>query len=228
MLPVMVPQSFFKVIQKIITKFIWQNKKPRLKMALISRKRQHGGLTAPDILRYYKAVTIARMIEWTKENKEKKWIEMENTLSKTTLHKNIWISNKHRVLDSNTHEVTKNVFRIWDALHRKYRWAHNSPLIPLTGTKFFPPGEEIFRRFKIKNPLIKDITRKGKLESAQKLETKLGGKLRNWEYLQLNHLINTSPHPFRDGEKLDRLEKLCITPMPLKGGISKVYDFLTD
>lgn len=76
MLPVTIPQSFFKIIQKIITKFIWQNKKTTLKMALISRKRQHGGLTAPDISRYYKAVIIARMIEWTKENEEKngsKW-----------------------------------------------------------------------------------------------------------------------------------------------------------
>lgn len=66
------------------------------------------------------------------------------------------------------------------------------------------------------------------MESAQKLEIKFGGKLREWEYFQLNHLINTAPHPFRDGERLNRLEKLCMTSTPLKGGISKVYEFLTD
>lgn len=144
MLPIGVPQSFFKTIQKIPTKFIWRNGKPRLKFSLISRKRQHGWLAAPDIFRYYKAVNLSHMFEWTKENREKKWIEIENTLSKTTLHKNIWISNKYRTLDLNTHGLTKNAFRIWDALHRKQKWVHNSPLIALNGTKFFSPGEDIF------------------------------------------------------------------------------------
>lgn len=66
------------------------------------------------------------------------------------------------------------------------------------------------------------------MEPAQRLEIKFGGKLREWEYFQLNHLINTSPHPFRDGERLNWLEKLCMTSTPLKGGISKVYEFLSD
>lgn len=59
LLPIGIPQSFFKIIQNILTKYIWQNKKTRTKFALISRKRQHGGLAAPDIFRYYKAVIIA-------------------------------------------------------------------------------------------------------------------------------------------------------------------------
>lgn len=71
-------------------------------------------------------------------------MDRENIISKTTLHKNIWVSNKHRTLDPNTHDLTKNVFRIWDALHRKQKWEHNSPLTPLTGTNFFTPGEDIF------------------------------------------------------------------------------------
>lgn len=104
---------------------------------------------------------------------------------------------------------------------------YNSPLIALTGTNFFTPGEDIFRKLGIKNPQIKDII-KGKMKSAQELEIIFGGKRREWEFFQLNHLVNRSPHLFRDGEGLNRLEKLCIIPTPLKRGISKVYEILTD
>lgn len=34
MLPIGIPQSFFKKIKTILIKYIWQNKKPRIKFAL--------------------------------------------------------------------------------------------------------------------------------------------------------------------------------------------------
>lgn len=78
------------------------------------------------------------------------------------------------------------------------------------------------------NPQIKYIIRRGKIKPEQELDIKLGGKLSEWEYFQLNHLITTSPYTFRDGDGLNRLERLCITETPLKGGISEVYEILTD
>lgn len=79
------------------------------------------------------------MIEWTNGNSEKKWVEMQNTISRTTFHKNIWIPRKFRMIDSETHKLTKNVFKIWG--HWKNEWIYNSPLMALTGTHFFYTGE---------------------------------------------------------------------------------------
>lgn len=45
------------------------------------------------------------------------------------------------------------------------------------------------------------------MKSAQELEIIFGGKLREWEFLQLNHLVNKSSHMFRDGEGLNQLER---------------------
>lgn len=92
---------------KYTIKYIWQNKKTRIKFAQITRKREHGGLATPDINRYYKAIVLSRMIEWTNGNSEIKWVEMENTISKITLHKNIWIPRKFRLMDPETHKITK-------------------------------------------------------------------------------------------------------------------------
>lgn len=66
MLPIAIPQSFFRTIKTMIIKYIWQNKKPRLKFALITRKEKHGGLI-PDINKYYKSVIISRTVEWVNE-----------------------------------------------------------------------------------------------------------------------------------------------------------------
>lgn len=138
MLPIAIPQSFFRIIKTMI-KYIWQNKKQRVKFTLITRKKTHGGLTVPDINRYYKSVIISRMVEWVNEKSEKKWIKMENMLSKIILHKNIWVPCKFRILDLDAHDLTRNVFKIWDALYRQNNWVYNSPLIALTGINFLPP-----------------------------------------------------------------------------------------
>lgn len=64
-------------------------------------------------------------------------MEIENTISRTTLHKDIWIPHKFRALDLESHDLTKNVFKIWDAVYQKKDWVYNSPLMALTGTIFF-------------------------------------------------------------------------------------------
>lgn len=51
--------------------------------------------------------------------------------------KKIWISQKYRKLGEKTHEITNNVFKIWDNLLREIKWDYNSLL---GGTTFFAPG----------------------------------------------------------------------------------------
>lgn len=60
------------------------------------------------------------MVEWVdKKKSEKKWIRIESILSTISLHKNIWVPRKHRTLDLETHDATRNVFKIWDSIYRQ-------------------------------------------------------------------------------------------------------------
>lgn len=45
-------------------------------------------------------------------------------------------------MEGNTHELTRNVLKIWDTIHRKVKWEYNSPLLALEGTNYFLPGSE--------------------------------------------------------------------------------------
>lgn len=78
MLPIGIPPSFFKVIKTIFSKYILQNKKPRVNDNLLTGKKKKGGMALPDVGRYYKAIILARLVEWGNINTKKRWVKMED------------------------------------------------------------------------------------------------------------------------------------------------------
>lgn len=86
MLPIGIPSSFFMVLKTIFRKYIWQNKKSRVNNNLLTRKKKRG-MALPDVSRYYKAITLARLVEWANLNTKKRWVKMEDTLYGTQLQK---------------------------------------------------------------------------------------------------------------------------------------------
>ena len=156
-------------------KYIWQGKKARVNYTLLSRKKKGGGVLAlPDIKRYYYAVILARLAEWTKIYTKKKWVQMEDTISWTQLNKNVWIPPKLRKIGTDTHSITKNVFKIWDTLYRREKWEYNSPLIPLAGTHFFPPVNKTRMGKYLGTKRLGEVVTQGKIRSRNDLQTQEG------------------------------------------------------
>lgn len=71
MLPIALPQLYLRKIRSIIMKYVRQNKKPRIQFSILCKGKAQGGITAQDIKRYYYAVILTKMIEWTKMNADK-------------------------------------------------------------------------------------------------------------------------------------------------------------
>ena len=142
---------------------------------------------------------------------------MEDTKSSTQLNKNVWIPPKFRKIGTDTHSITKNVFKVWDILYRQEKWEYNSPLIPLAGTNFFPPGNKTRMGRHLGTKKLGEVVTQGKIRSRNDLQTQEGVQhITDWEYFQLIHFVSTLPQPIREDTTLNPIEKLCCIGKPEK------------
>jgi hypothetical protein len=57
-IPIKILTQFFNELERLICKFIWNNKKPRIAKTLLNDKRTSGGITMSDLKLYYRAIVI--------------------------------------------------------------------------------------------------------------------------------------------------------------------------
>jgi hypothetical protein len=57
-IPIKIPTQLFNELERVICKFIWNNKKPRIVKILLKDKSTSGGITMPHLKLYYRAIVI--------------------------------------------------------------------------------------------------------------------------------------------------------------------------
>lgn len=214
----------------LFLKFIWRGKKPRVKYAQLASSKKRGGWGAPDIKKYYTAVILSRIPDWINNNKDKQWVKIENIRSGVDLGKNIWIPPQVRKLNTKTFDITKHVLNTWDKIHTRERWKYNSPLVPLKGTDYFPPGrEDVAGRWILSEEVqLKDVTNQETLCTYQDLKVReTRPVMDSWKYRQLKHFVESLPQPIRSIEDLYPLEKALIKKSR-RGGMSRIYRSLIE
>lgn len=161
-------------------------------------------------------MTLSRVIEWSREASDKRWVNIEHSLSSTHLGHMIWNPPKYRTLSTNISDLTLNTLKLWDQIHIQNKWYYNSPLIYLKDNTFFEPGSRDVGGNWIKNgnTQVKDLIKEGKIRTFYDLRTET-------DLMDIDIL----PKPIRGEEDYRPLEQLCQREKP-RNIISRLYKIL--
>ena len=78
-LPLSLPNSFFKELNSIFSKFIWNNKKPRLRLRLLYLPYERGGLRLLNLKLYYWSAQLRSAMFYFSTEASPAWMNIEQT-----------------------------------------------------------------------------------------------------------------------------------------------------
>lgn len=80
MLPIEIPKSTFDNLKSMMSKFIWQKKRPRIRLKTLQLSKSNGGLKLPNLKYYFWAAQMKPMIAWLQNNTDTCWLNTEKSL----------------------------------------------------------------------------------------------------------------------------------------------------
>ncbi|KAG7519555.1 hypothetical protein JOB18_011322 [Solea senegalensis] len=115
MLPVEIPKRTLDDLDKMISKFIWQKKRPRIRLKTLQSPKSDEGLKLPNLRYYFWAAQMKPLILWIQNDTCTRWLNIEKMCPEPL--ENL------AFLDTPTKEMadwTKTTLKIWNKIQSAF------------------------------------------------------------------------------------------------------------
>uniref|UniRef100_A0A3B5LGH6 Uncharacterized protein n=1 Tax=Xiphophorus couchianus TaxID=32473 RepID=A0A3B5LGH6_9TELE len=227
MLPVEIPKSTFDTLDKMITGFIWQKKRPRIRLKTLQLPKPKGGLKLPNFKYYYWAAQLKPLLVWLQNSADTRWLEIEESRCSIPLQ-------TLPFLDTPAKEMTiwtKNTLKVWNKIQSAFKLSKQISLLSNIGyMKTFTPNN-LDSEFKNWSNYglshIHQLINKGNFKTFEQIKSEFGlPKTDFYRYLQLRTFVTTHNNWTKLLESTP-IENFLMDIQRGKGNdkvISKIYD----
>ncbi len=229
-LPIFLPKSLFRSTNRLLSSFIWGGKKPRIRREFLEKPKKNGGLALPNLLNYYWAANLQKVIYWF-QSPHIKWCEAEaKTCKSTSLVVLITMKSPFSPSQFSSSPVVISTLKIYNQFRQAFQLTDFSLETPICNNHLFPAAklDATFKKWQdlgiVKcSDLFIDNIFANYNNLIQKLNLQKSDFFR---YLQVRHFIQAHCSVFPQMPSESGLDLLLKTPTQLKGLISKIYNFI--
>lgn len=200
MIPILLKANYFIELNKIISKFVWDGKCPRIKMKLLKDVRQRVGLGVPNWQNYYKACALIWIREWI-ILEDRRLLKFEGRDLTLGWHAYFWYDKAKGHRYFNNHNLRNALLKVWDSVkYRIYGKISNwvSPMEAFSHPNILE-SKNIIRYAEL-------LTEEGKLKMKETLEQQ-NYKLDWWSVVQIEsgYAKDKSQEFYVDKTEFDKL-----------------------
>lgn len=111
-LPIEVPQQQFVGWNRIISRFVWGGKRPRIRMDTLWLPKEEGGRGLPHIKEYFHAAQLY-VIDWCKPAYTAKWKEVEMKWGENPILSILGEEEIYKKTKNQMDGITKYTLKVW-------------------------------------------------------------------------------------------------------------------
>lgn len=128
-LPADIPKHQFTIWDKIISRFIWDGKKPRIRYTTLQLAKHKGGMALPNLKDYFYAAQFRPLFLWCNNNYFARWKEIETYMVGYQIQSVLGEKEIPSVVKSQLDSITSGAVEFWFEFARQFKLSKDQKVL---------------------------------------------------------------------------------------------------